>query len=41
MVALLAQQGLSIAEIARQTGYAPGEVELILSLQRRQTEEEI
>jgi tRNA isopentenyl-2-thiomethyl-A-37 hydroxylase MiaE len=41
MVALLAQQGLSIAEIARKTGYAPGEVELILSLQRRQTEEEI
>jgi len=40
-VAILAQQGFSIAEIARQTGYAPGEVELILSLQRRQTEEEI
>ena len=40
-VALLAQQGLSIAEIARQTGYAPGEVELILNLQQRHTEEEI
>ncbi len=40
-VAILAQQGLSIAEIARQTGYAPGEVELILNLQRRHTEEEI
>jgi hypothetical protein len=40
-VALLAQQGLNIAEIARQTGYAPGEVELILNLQRRHTEEEI
>ncbi len=40
-VALLAQQGLSIAEIARQTGYAPGEVELILNLQQRHVEEEI
>jgi len=40
-VAILAQQGLNIAEIARQTGYAPGEVELILNLQRRHTEEEI
>ncbi|MEN3002722.1 MAG: hypothetical protein ABDI19_12905 [Armatimonadota bacterium] len=40
-VAVLAQQGLSIQEIARQTGYAPGEVELILSLQRRHLEEEI
>lgn len=38
-VAVLAQQGLSIPEIARQTGYAPGEVELILSLTRRSTEE--
>ncbi|MCS7300140.1 MAG: hypothetical protein NZ556_01105 [Fimbriimonadales bacterium] len=38
-VAMLAQQGLSVAEIARQTGYAPGEVELILSLTRRSTEE--
>ncbi|MDW8051894.1 MAG: hypothetical protein RMJ83_05370 [Armatimonadota bacterium] len=38
-VALLAQQGLSIPEIARQTGYAPGEVELILNLRRYTTEE--
>lgn len=41
IVAVLAQQGLSIHEIARQTGYAPGEVELILNLQRRHLEEEI
>ncbi len=39
-VAVLAQQGLSIQEIAHQTGYAPGEVELILNLQRRHSEEE-
>ncbi|MCS7208133.1 MAG: hypothetical protein NZ874_01025 [Fimbriimonadales bacterium] len=39
VVAMLAEQGLSISEIARQTGYAPGEVELILSLKRRSTEE--
>ncbi|MFN7018054.1 MAG: hypothetical protein ACK4RG_02115 [Fimbriimonadales bacterium] len=38
-VAILAEQGLSIPEIARRTGYAPGEVELILSLTRRTTEE--
>ncbi len=41
MVAVLAQQGMSIQQIARQTGYAPGEVELILNLQRRHLEEEI
>lgn len=41
MVAVLAQQGLSIQDIARQTGYAPGEVELILNLQRKHSEEEI
>jgi len=40
MIAVLARQGLSLQEIARQTGYAPGEVELILNLQRRHTEEE-
>jgi hypothetical protein len=39
VVAILAEQGLSVPEIARQTGYAPGEVELILSLKRRSTEE--
>ncbi|MCX7992625.1 MAG: hypothetical protein N2651_03030, partial [Fimbriimonadales bacterium] len=38
-VAMLAKQGLSVPDIARQTGYAPGEVELILSLTRRNTEE--
>ncbi|BCW96497.1 MAG: hypothetical protein WHS44_02785 [Fimbriimonadales bacterium] len=38
-VMLLAQQGLSVVEIARQTGYAPGEVELILNLKRHRTEE--
>lgn len=38
-VVLLAEQGLSIAEIARQTGYAHGEVELILNLRRHLTEE--
>lgn len=38
-VAMLAEQGLSVPEIARKTGYAPGEVELILSLKRRSTEE--
>lgn len=38
-VVLLAAQGLSVPEIARQTGYAPGEVELILNLRRRGTEE--
>ncbi|GIV10087.1 MAG: hypothetical protein KatS3mg020_1048 [Fimbriimonadales bacterium] len=38
-VAMLAEQGLSVPEIARQTGYAPGEVELILNLKRRSTEE--
>jgi hypothetical protein len=32
----LASQGLSALEIARQTGYAPGEVELILQLQKKQ-----
>lgn len=36
----LAEQGLSIAEIARKTGYAPGEVELILNLKRRHLEEQ-
>jgi len=35
----LATQGLSVAEIARQTGYPPGEVELILNLKRRLSEE--
>lgn len=35
----LAEQGLTVAEIARQTGYAPGEVELILNLTRHRTEE--
>jgi hypothetical protein len=39
VVAILAEQGLSVPEIARQTGYAPGEVELILNLKRRSTEE--
>ncbi len=38
-VVQLARQGFSIAEIARQTGYAPGEVELILNLKRRHLEE--
>ena len=38
-VMILAEQGLTIAEIARQTGYAPGEVELILNLTRHRTEE--
>jgi|GEM_PF-802183 len=38
-VAVLAERGLSVPEIARQTGYAPGEVELILNLTRRSTEE--
>jgi hypothetical protein len=36
---MLAEQGLTIAEIARQTGYAAGEVELILNLTRHRTEE--
>ncbi len=39
VVAILAEQGLSVSEIARQTGYALGEVELILSLKRRSVEE--
>jgi len=39
VVRMLAEQGLTIAEIARQTGYAPGEVELILNLTRHRTEE--
>lgn len=34
----LAQEGLSVAEIARKTGYAPGEVELILKLKQRHLE---
>jgi hypothetical protein len=38
-VRMLAEQGLSVAEIARQTGYALGEVELILNLTRHRTEE--
>ena len=38
-VMILAEQGLTIAEIARQTGYAAGEVELILNLTRHRTEE--
>jgi hypothetical protein len=38
-VRMLAEQGLTIAEIARKTGYAPGEVELILNLTRHRTEE--
>ena len=38
-VRMLAEQGLTIAEIARQTGYAHGEVELILNLTRHRTEE--
>jgi hypothetical protein len=38
-VRMLAAQGLPIAEIARQTGYAHGEVELILNLTRHRTEE--
>ena len=38
-VMILAEQGLTIAEIARKTGYAPGEVELILNLTRHRTEE--
>jgi hypothetical protein len=36
---MLAAQGLTVAEIARQTGYAAGEVELILNLTRHRTEE--
>jgi hypothetical protein len=36
---MLAEQGLSVAEIARQTGYALGEVELLLNLKRHRTEE--
>lgn len=39
VVAMLAEQGLSIQEIARRTGYAPGEVELILNLKRHLSEE--
>lgn len=39
-VAQLAQEGLSLSEIARRTGYALGEVELILNLNRRHTSEE-
>ncbi|GIV06270.1 MAG: hypothetical protein KatS3mg016_1845 [Fimbriimonadales bacterium] len=39
VVAILAEQGLSVPEIARQTGYAPGEVELILNLKQRIAEE--
>ncbi|OYT69684.1 MAG: hypothetical protein CFK49_03085 [Armatimonadetes bacterium JP3_11] len=39
VVAMLAEQGLSVPEIARQTGYAPGEVELILNLKQRIAEE--
>ncbi len=39
VVAILAEQGLSVQEIARQTGYAPGEVELILNLKRHLSEE--
>ena len=39
VVRMLAEQGLTIAEIARQTGYAHGEVELILNLTRHRTEE--
>lgn len=38
-VVRLAAQGLSVPEIARQTGYPAGEVELILSLKRRGTED--
>jgi hypothetical protein len=38
-VRMLAEQGLTVAEIARQTGYATGEVELILNLTRHRTEE--
>jgi hypothetical protein len=38
-VRMLAEQGLTIAEIAQQTGYALGEVELILNLTRHRTEE--
>lgn len=34
----LAREGLSVAEIARKTGYAPGEVELILKLKQRHLE---
>ena len=36
----LARQGLSVAEIARKTGYAPGEVELILKFKQRHREAE-
>ncbi len=39
-VAQLAQEGLSLSEIARRTGYALGEVELILNLNRRHSSEE-
>jgi len=39
VVHMLAAQGLTVAEIARQTGYAAGEVELILNLTRHRTEE--
>jgi len=39
VVRMLAEQGLTVAEIARQTGYAAGEVELILNLTRHRTEE--
>ena len=39
VVRMLAAQGLTVAEIARQTGYAAGEVELILNLTRHRTEE--
>jgi DNA-binding transcriptional regulator GbsR (MarR family) len=36
----LAKQGMTAQEIAKQTGYAPGEVDLILRLQKNKTDQE-
>lgn len=36
----LAEQGIAVYEIAKQTGYAPGEVDLILRLQKNKTDQE-
>lgn len=36
----LAGQGMTVQEISRQTGYAPGEVDLILRLQKNKTQQE-
>lgn len=36
----LAERGMTVQEIAKQTGYAPGEVDLILRLQQNKTNQE-